>query len=346
MKVQIQMKKNIKGKKESLKFNYVLDDIQLNQSENILIIYDQKLKKKYSKWISQFNYKYAVKAGEDLKNIDQFPNHIKKISRIAEDIPSRQMTIVAFGGGSVGDFAGFIASVYKRGVKLIHIPSTWLSAIDSTHGGKTALNVGGVKNQIGTFYSAERIYLCQEVLFQLPMDRVYEAYGELLKIALIEGGPLWNKIKKIQQLDQQILWSFLPQAIQAKMKIVNDDPMEVLGFRQLLNFGHTMGHAFETYYQIPHGIAVNYGLCFAIRWSLHKGYLSAPISIPYILDPRVDGLMSMSKIELSKLLFKDKKRDHKEKVNFIFFREAGTVFIESVTVKDIIQEYQRQGKNV
>lgn len=340
------MKQKNNSKLKNIHFVHQINEIRFEQNNHCLLIFDQKLKKKYSKWLNQFQFKYAVKAGEELKSIDQFPLHINKLARLSHEIPNRQMTIVVFGGGSVGDFGGFVASIFKRGVRLIHIPSTWLAAIDSSHGGKTALNVGGIKNQIGTFYPAEKIFLCQEILFDLPMDRVYEAYGELLKISLIEGGHFWNKIKKTQQLSHQLLWDHLPHAIQAKMNIVKDDPFEKLGLRQLLNFGHTMGHVFESYYQIPHGIAVNYGLCFAIRWSLHRGYLSAPISIPYILDPRLDGLMSMTKTQLRQILSKDKKQDQKKKINFIFFKEAGTVFVESATVDEIIREYFRQGQNV
>ena len=340
------MKNKKNSKTKNIQFVQKIENIHFEELNNNVLIYDQKLKKKYSKWINQFANKYAVKAGEELKSIDQLSTHIKKIAKISQEIPSRQMTIVVFGGGSVGDFAGFVASIFKRGVGLIQIPSTWLSAIDSAHGGKTALNVAGVKNQIGTFYSARKIFLCQEVLFNLPMDRVYEAHGELLKIALIDGGSFWNKIKKTKHLSHQLLWDNLPKAIQAKMNIVNADPQEKLGLRQLLNFGHTLGHVFEAYFQIPHGIAVNYGLCFAIRWSLHRGYLSAPISIPYMLDPRVDGLMTISKSQLSQILFNYKKRDHRKKINFIFFKEAGTVFIEAVTIDEILKEYFRQGQNV
>lgn len=337
----------IKNKKISqLNFVEQLSQIQLKDLDHSLLIYDQKLKNKYSAFINKFPYQYSVRSGEELKNIDSFPNHIKKISKLTEKIPNKKMIFISFGGGSVGDFVGFIASVYKRGVRLVHIPSTWLAAIDSSHGGKTALNVENVKNQIGTFYPAEGIYLCHEVLSKLPLDRVYEAYGELLKISLIEGGQLWKKIKATKELSSELLWKNLPRAIQAKMKIVNADPLEESGIRQILNLGHTMGHVFESYFQIPHGVAVNYGLCFAIRWSLHKGYLSAPISIPYILDPRIDDLMKIPKKELKNLLLKDKKRDVDLSLKFVFFREPGTVFLETVTVDDLVSEYIRQGRNV
>src|SRR5690606_36298588 len=108
--------------------------------------------------------------GEELKQIKNFPGHIRKISKVLGEANHRGLTIIVVGGGSVGDFGGFVASVYRRGVNLIHIPSTWLAAVDSSHGGKTALNVFSVKNQIGSFYPAKEIYLLEPLLATLPRE--------------------------------------------------------------------------------------------------------------------------------------------------------------------------------
>ncbi len=138
--------------------------------KNNLLIYDRKLDiiPAFKKWRRQYSLVYPVSAGEQLKALEKFPQHIQKILKLTQDIPSRELSIVAAGGGSVLDFAGFVASTLKRGVKFISVPTTWLAAIDASHGGKTALNVGGTKNQIGTFYPAEQILLKKEFLFAQP----------------------------------------------------------------------------------------------------------------------------------------------------------------------------------
>ncbi|MCB0368948.1 MAG: hypothetical protein KDD45_05710, partial [Bdellovibrionales bacterium] len=159
-----------------------------------ILIYDKYLQKNPSlnKWIEQFSFSLPVKAGENLKQLNQFEKHLLTLLKIVEKAKTKNITIVALGGGSLGDFAGFLASVFKRGVPLIHIPSTWLSAIDSSHGGKTALNVAGYKNQIGTFYPANKIYIIKNLLLTQPQVRLADSMGEVLKTILINGGHLWD----------------------------------------------------------------------------------------------------------------------------------------------------------
>src|SRR5438445_1275287 len=150
--------------------------------EELLLIYDDVLPKKsaeFKKWMKQIPLRYAVQAGEGLKSIDLFPEHISKITALCEKASVRKLTIVVVGGGSVGDFGGFVASILKRGVRLVHLPSTWLAAIDSAHGGKTALNVGGAKNQIGTFYPATEVVLVKSLLLSQPPARTFEGFAEL-----------------------------------------------------------------------------------------------------------------------------------------------------------------------
>ena len=125
-------------KKNTLLFTTELPRLK-DLGEEFLLIYDDILPRKvpaFKKWAQQFSLQYPVKAGEALKSVEQFPAHIAKIIRLCENTSSRRLTVVVVGGGSVGDFGGFVASILKRGVKLVQIPSTWLAAIDSAHGGK------------------------------------------------------------------------------------------------------------------------------------------------------------------------------------------------------------------
>ena len=142
--------------KTQLQFYSKWPSAQGLQPKRSLIIVDQKVRKHpaLQKWLQKFPFVYTVEAGETLKQIENFPGHIEKILKISQSISERPLQIICIGGGSVGDFAGFVASVFKRGVDLVQIPSTWLSAVDSAHGGKNALNSKSAKNQIGTFHPA------------------------------------------------------------------------------------------------------------------------------------------------------------------------------------------------
>ena len=115
-------------------------------------------------FIETFPHRLGVEGGETLKNLKNFPRQLDGILKEWPQPISRNHTLVVFGGGSLGDFGGFVASILKRGVNLIHIPTTWLAAMDSAHGGKNALNVAGVKNQVGTFYPAHKVFIVKEVL--------------------------------------------------------------------------------------------------------------------------------------------------------------------------------------
>lgn len=248
-----------------------------HEPTSTLVIFDRRLETvspAFRRWVRQFPYRYAVSSGEKLKQLRQFPVHFENIAEIAAPLTPRSMTVVAVGGGSVGDFAGFFASVYKRGVSLVHIPSTWLAAIDSSHGGKTALNNGRTKNQLGTFYPASQVLLERELLESQPSQRIQDGMGELGKIAIIDGGTWVRQLEASRLRGADLLWKFLKPAIQAKMKIVSRDPREQTGTRQILNLGHTVGHVFEAHYGWSHGHAVAQGLFFALDFALQRGDLS------------------------------------------------------------------------
>lgn len=172
------------------------------------------------------------------------------------------------------DFSAFFAHLYKRGRELWFVPSTFLSAFDSAHGGKTALNVGGVKNVLGSYHFPTRVYIVKELLLNLDQKEILSAGGELVKMALIEGGSFYSKLKKSSKPSFQTMWEFLPDAIHSKLKIVQRDPFEKKNIRKKLNFGHTLGHCFESYLKIPHGQAVAMGILFSLEWSLFQQYLS------------------------------------------------------------------------
>lgn len=327
-----------------------------DKPEKFLIIYDKQLAKNevFSKWLKEYRFVYPVSAGESLKDLNSLSSHIKRIFKLVSPFSARSLCLVAVGGGTVGDFGGFLASILKRGVPLIHIPSTLLSAIDSAHGGKTALNVGDFKNQIGTFYPAESVMIVRSLFENLPALQVQSGAGELAKMALLMGGDFYERVKKDFKNDLEALWEFLPEAIEAKYKVVAKDPLERSGERQVLNLGHSLGHALESYFSIPHGVAVGQGLIFALQWSHHQGFLSAAKMDEAIqfLTNRVGFLLpknfarqhrAMSRSRLMKIISEDKKLTDARHLSFVFLEDVGVPFRKVVPLESFLTETQRQG---
>lgn len=329
--------------------------------EEVLLIYDRIFDRhpQVASWIQDFPVRYSVKSGEELKSLQAFPRHMNAVLEKTRLFSPRRLKIVVLGGGSVGDFGGFIASVYKRGVELIHIPSTWLSAMDSAHGGKTALNARGAKNQIGTFYPAKHIYLVKPLLLAQPSERGFEALGELIKMALLSGGTLFKKLNALPSFRAETLWKLLPLVVREKNKIVQQDPEEKTGHRHLLNFGHTLGHVFEAHYGLPHGVAVLAGLQFAMEWSYQQGYMSQKDYLQLMQakfwkkavqakqqspwkNLSMLGLLAEKPRVFLKYLEQDKKKSSTQKLRFVFLKSPGKPVITEVNLSDFLPEISRQ----
>lgn len=324
--------------------------------EKFLVVYDKRLSKNdgFHKWLKEFKFTYDVSAGEGLKDMADFSWHVKKIFKMVSPFSARSLCVIGAGGGSIGDFAGFLASVLKRGVPLIHLPSTLLAAMDSAHGGKTALNVGEFKNQIGTFYPADAVLMVKSLFEGLPPLQLQSAGGELAKMALLGGGELFERFKTEYKPDLESIWPLLPLAIEAKYKVVEKDPFEQTGERQVLNLGHSLGHALESYYGLAHGVAVGQGLIFALEWSAHQGYFRGGgfADAMELLEKQVGFLKprdfarakrSMSRSKLSKLILEDKKLADTRHMNFVFLEKIGVPFRKLVTIDSLLTETQRQG---
>ncbi len=324
--------------------------------EKILVVYDKKLRRidSAAKWLKEFKYVYAVDGGEGVKDVSAFSGRLRNIFRLVTPFSAHSFAIVSLGGGSVGDFAGFLASVLKRGVPLIHIPSTLLAAMDSAHGGKTALNVGDIKNQVGSFYPARSIMLVRGLFEGLPSLQLQSAGGELAKMALLSGGELFENFQNKFELNLDSLWEILPAVIQAKYQIVERDPFEQTGERQILNLGHSLGHALESHCGLAHGVAVAEGLIFAIEWSAHRGYFKGSTQQALIellvqklelLRPNefVKRYRSLSRSKISRYVLEDKKLKDARHLNFIFLERIGEPIRKTVPIESFLVETQRQG---
>ncbi len=328
-----------------------MSSVQRTDVQTVLI-FDEFLLKKSSlnKWIKQFEFKIPVKAGESLKTTNQYAKVLGQIQKWQTTGTIRgPIQIVALGGGSVGDFSGFLASTYKRGCPLVHIPSTWLAAIDSAHGGKTGLNLNQTKNQIGTFYPAAKVILSKKILQQQPEERLTEAFGEVLKISLTNRPQLFLKAN----FTEKFLWDNILSLISGKIQIVEKDPFEKKGIRHILNLGHTMGHVYEVELKLPHGRAVMMGLVFSLRWSYHRGYIKQIYFVKIVqklmsTEQAEEDFLKVNAMKTAKVykhLSQDKKRVSAKHIRFIFIHKIGSIFTASVTAQQIIDECERQRFN-
>lgn len=329
---------------------------EVKNKESAILIYDKYLNQIpfIKKWIDSFPQRYAVQSGENLKKIEQLPLHLKRLMQFS----TSTQKIYVLGGGSVGDFGGFVASIFKRGLPVIQIPTTWLSALDSAHGGKTALNVSGFKNQVGTFHFPEEVWVVKSLLETQPPIRLFEASGEFMKTALISGESSLKKLQKWNWKSGKIHWPDLKSLIEIKYKIARLDPFEKKGIRYQLNLGHTMGHIWEAHFGMPHGVAIFHGLLFDIAWSVQLKMLNPLRSFnlmdempwSYVWDQEFKKktdlkIYGLSEAKLRSYLIKDKKNKN-GMINFTFIEKPGKVVIKKVSVEDVLREYRRQQRTL
>jgi 3-dehydroquinate synthetase/shikimate kinase len=186
-------------------------------------------------------------------------------SALVEGGMTRADHLVALGGGVVGDLAGFCAATYQRGVPIVHVPTTLVAQVDSAYGGKTGVDLAQAKNYVGSYHQPAGVLVDPGTLDTLPGGELAAGYVEVLKTALIAGGELWQRIATDEQLDERTILA----CARAKLAVVSEDERDA-GRRQVLNLGHTVGHALEavtSYERYRHGEAVGLGLLAALRLS-------------------------------------------------------------------------------
>ncbi len=304
-------------------------------------------------FIESFPHRLGFKGGEAVKEFRDFPKKVDLILKKWPQPVTRHQTMVVFGGGSLGDFGGFVASIIKRGVSLIHIPSTWLAAMDSAHGGKTALNRGGVKNQIGSFYPANKVFIIKDLLEACPRGLKEQAYGEFMKMALVGESRFFKKILMERRSVDEFIWPFVKFCIEDKYHLILQDPFETKKIRQTLNFGHTFGHALESFFGWSHGDSVLQGLFFALEWSRYRGDLSQSLhaQITGVFRDKFERVPACQlnwyrkpgKKAISRSLLEDKKMDEEGQVLFVFLKAIGKALLKPVQIEDLVSEAKRQG---
>ena len=271
--------------------------------------------------------------GEAAKTLAVYEN---VCMQLLEKNIGRKALIINWGGGSISDFGGFVASTYKRGCTMVNVPTTLLAMIDAAIGGKNALNVGGVKNAAGTFYLPDMVVTEPSFLKTLPQNEILNGFGELLKYALISNGELWEELKNSESVSAKgIRKEWIDFCQNYKESIVKRDFYDN-GERHLLNFGHTVGHALESLFApaLSHGHAVALGCVIAAYISYNKNFISKKVfqeihgfvrkhySFLSLNDEQIDAILRLCR--------NDKKNDGGS-LKFILLSKIGEAFETDVS---------------
>lgn len=318
----------------------ILDNIPDSKGARVCIVTDRNVDFLYSDQVmaslAQAGYrpsKYVIEPGEASKDL---ANYQAIIDHMSEAEMTRQDMVIALGGGLVGDLAGFCAATYQRGIGLVQVPTSLLAMIDSSVGGKTAINTGHGKNQIGTFYQPDLVVCDIESLKSLGDLDWSSGMGEMLKYAVLDKSLDIEKIASRSDLGALI--ENIYQAISIKAKYVLADEFDK-GQRQALNLGHTLGHAIEKLsdYKLRHGQAVAMGLNLISRYAVARGMMkfSDLITISMALDKAgLDINCPYDMDQLIDLIRVDKKRLG-DKINLIIPRTLGDCQIVETDIDDL-----------
>ncbi len=305
-------------------------------------IYGNKLLKNFQNK-NLHTHLISFPAGEKSKNRKTKENIENEMLKLAL---GRDTCIIALGGGVVGDLAGFVAATYMRGIPYIQVPTTLLAMVDSSIGGKVAVDTAHAKNVIGAFYQPKRVIIDLNFLKTLPKNELINGLAEVIKHALTKDKDFFHflekNIDKILNYDLEILRQTVRRSCEIKAEIVAEDEKEK-GMRRILNYGHTIGHAIESAlnYKISHGNAIAIGMSYAAKLSAKKDFLHEGSVIRQNNLLEYIGLphkLSHHKLKPKKILehIQYDKKIINGKINFVLLNSIGDAFVsDEVALEDI-----------
>lgn len=311
--------------------------IMIITDSNVGSFYADELYKELAQ-IAKSVHVYTFAAGEKSKNLDT-------VSLCYEELISKSFdrndVLIALGGGVVGDLTGFVAATYLRGIRFIQVPTSLLSMVDSSIGGKTGVDFKAYKNMVGAFHQPSLVYMNLNVLQTLPKAEYFSGMGEILKHGLIKDKNyfIWlqDHVEEISSKSFSTIKEMIYRSCLIKKVVVENDPKEK-GERALLNLGHTIGHAIEKlkYFSLLHGECVSIGISAAAFLSKERGYITEEeyqntleALGRYHQPVNVSGLSAEEIYEVTKL---DKKMDS-DKIRFILIKGIGNAVIDPTVSK-------------
>lgn len=283
-----------------------------------------------------------IETGEEFKTMETAYSVWQALSELKAD---RNSVIITVGGGVITDLGGFIAALFKRGIDCINIPTSLLAMVDASVGGKTAVDLDGIKNQLGTFTMPQNVLIDVRFLETLPAEQMRSGLAEMFKHGLIYDREYWEVLQNLGELTTDDLEDLIYHSIYIKNQIVQQDPKEQ-GLRKILNFGHTLGHAIESYFlnsdtrkTLLHGEAIAMGMILESYLSWKTGKLSEQeyYSIKTVLFDTF-AFIDLTPIEVEACL-KWLQHDKKNALGipqFVLLNTVGVAVIDQVVSKDLI----------
>jgi 3-dehydroquinate synthase len=292
---------------------------------------------------------HIIPAGESSKSMVVAQELCENLSASGHD---RKSFVIALGGGVVGDLAGFVAAMFYRGIPFVQIPTTIVSLVDSSVGGKTGVNLAAGKNLVGAFHQPRLVLVDPETLATLPQREYQQGMAEVIKHAAIRDAAMLEELADLDPLSRVFPDSLIARNIAIKARVVEADEQETLGVRALLNFGHTIGHGIEAsvaYGELLHGEAISLGMRAALYLSEKRAGLDANASaailrlqkkfhLPLVLDGAISTEAIMKKIQ------RDKKFSAGT-IQFVLLDRPGNAIVsKDVTAADMEEaiEFLRQ----
>ena len=283
-----------------------------------------------------------IDAGEEYKNLETCTGVWSALSELGAD---RKSLMINLGGGVVTDLGGFVACTYRRGIDYINIPTTLLAMVDASVGGKTGVDLGALKNQIGIINNPKMVLVDPYFLGTLPLEELRSGYAEMLKHGLIKDSDYWDDLHNSTYDDLTGINEKIYRSIAIKNKIVLKDPLEK-GERKILNFGHTLGHAIESYFmeestkkRLLHGEAIAVGMVLEAFISLEMSGLKKKsrdeIAEKIFAIYEKPAFAKQDIIAIIELLKYDKKNSHGN-INFVLLKKIGQSKIDMIVPNTII----------
>ncbi|MGZ9675771.1 3-dehydroquinate synthase [Flavobacterium sp. GNP001] len=286
----------------------------------------------------------AFEAGEENKNIETCVQIWNVLTELGAD---RKSLVINLGGGVVTDLGGFVASTFKRGIDFIHIPTTLLSMVDASVGGKNGVDLGNLKNQIGVINVPLMVLIDTQYLETVPQTEMRSGLAEMLKHGLIYDRKYWNQFLDLAAIDYADFDTLIYRSVEIKNEIVTQDPTEK-NIRKALNFGHTLGHAIESYFlestektTLLHGEAIAVGIILESFIAMKKGLLTEEdyIEIKNCIQSIYDAIVFDEKDidPILALLIHDKKNEYGT-IQFALIEGIGVIKINQEVENELILE--------
>jgi len=276
----------------------------------------------------------VMQAGEENKHLSTCEKLWNQLSSLGAD---RNSALINLGGGVVTDLGGFVACTFKRGIDFYNIPTTLLSMVDASVGGKTGIDLGALKNQIGVIQEPQQVVIDSQWLSTLPFEEVRSGFAEMLKHGLIADPNYWGKLKGLMDLTPEVLSPHIKPSVTVKSEVVKKDPYEK-GLRKILNFGHTLGHAIESYFLVTpskqrllHGEAIAIGMVLEAYLSIECCGLrpeeAKEIKIAFQqFYPQVE--IKKEDVDAILALLRHDKKNKAGRINFVLLTKIGIPAID------------------